>query len=152
MNSKVFLYGSGGTEVDLKELGIYLKRIFQIEPELRGDFFSYFGSDSEHIAERIAELRVVDISKPFRKNEPFPLEVKLEKEIIKGKKAPGLLYDGFYFMDFMRDIIPEKERRNFHLYITDRLLGTFDDIDARDRKSTRLNSSHTDISRMPSSA
>ena len=26
------------------------------------------------------------------------------------------------------------------------------DADARDRKSTRLNSSHTDISRMPSSA
>ncbi|GCC11801.1 hypothetical protein IPdc08_01863 [archaeon] len=131
MNSKVFLYGSGDAEVDLEELGIYLKRIFMVEPELRGDFFSYFDSDSERIAERIAELRVVDISKPFRKNEPFPLEVKLERKIIKGKKASGLLYDGFYFMEFMRDIIPKKERKNLHLYITDRLLGTFDDIDAR---------------------
>ena len=28
----------------------------------------------------------------------------------------------------------------------------FEDVVARDRKSTRLNSSHTDISRMPSSA
>ena len=34
----------------------------------------------------------------------------------------------------------------------DRVLQVPDSLDALDRKSTRLNSSHTDISRMPSSA
>jgi len=133
MSSKIFLYRSPHAEVNLEELGAYIKKTFNFEVELREDFFSHFDFDAKHVARKIAELRVVDISKPFKKNKPFPVEIKLEEGILRGKSAPGLLYDGFYFMELMRDIIPEEERRKdfLHLYITDRLLGTFDEDDLR---------------------
>ena len=39
-----------------------------------------------------------------------------------------------------------------HFTVAKKTLEDFPEIDELDRKSTRLNSSHTDISRMPSSA
>ena len=51
---------------------------------------------------------------------------------------------------FVRDAAPHHERGTLGVSLYDDNLAEL--IDAQDRKSTRLNSSHKDTSRMPSSA
>ena len=54
-------------------------------------------------------------------------------------------------------LVDNNIRQDSHLYGTDKeglhgYVSAFYEKEFKDRKSTRLNSSHTDISRMPSSA
>ena len=69
-----------------------------------------------------------------------PIYVGNPKEIIVAKSE--IIGDKNLSFDLERKLNFKKDEKNLNAY-------TFK---AQDRKSTRLNSSHTDISRMPSSA
>ena len=73
-----------------------------------------------------------------------------EEQIVKLDKADRLylLVSKFCEIDLHPDVVSNIEMG----YIFEELIRRFNEASNEDRKSTRLNSSHTDISRMPSSA
>jgi len=134
MSSKIFLYQAPSVQGDSEALEEYLGSNFGVQVERRGDFFSFFDFDLEATARKLAELRVTDITSSFQKNDPLPMEVKVEERALEGKKqAVGVLYDGFALMEFLKGLMPREEVRAgyLHLYITERLLGTFGQGDRR---------------------
>jgi hypothetical protein len=130
---KIFLYGGDEFSSEIKK---YLDdRINKANVEVRGDFINYFSpGDAEKIACKLAEIRVMNVTKPFTYNEPLYGEIEQEKRVIDGEgSASGILYDGFKLHSIFQDMIPEEERSldNVHIMITDRLVGTFDENDLR---------------------
>lgn len=132
MRGKVFLYQSPHSEGDSGRLKEYLAGSFGVEVEVRGDIFSFASGEGE-LARKLAEARVVDVIKPFKKNDPLPMELRVEKDTLKGKRAPVILYDGFMLMLILKKLLPRKEVKAeyLHLYLTERLFGTFDEGDKR---------------------
>jgi hypothetical protein len=130
---KIFLYGEDEFQEEIKK---YLDdRINKANVEVRGDFLNYFSSgNNEKIAFKLAEIRVMNVTKPFTYNEPLYGEIEQEKRVIKGEgSASGILYDGFKLHGIFQNMIPKKERNldNVHIILTDRLIGTFDEDDLR---------------------
>ena len=96
-----------------------------------------------------ASAREATIWNPFQYNGPFDAAQEVERTILFGLYANTYLHGHHYLQEIeTEDLL--------------RLVGAYNASIARisndeaqtvlDRKSTRLNSSHTDISRMPSSA
>ncbi len=130
---KIFLYGGGEFSNELKK---YLDDgINNANVEVREDFINYFSSENnEKIATKLAEIRVMNVTKPFEYNEPLYGEIEQEKRVISGEgSASGILYDGFKLHSIFQDMIPEEERGldSIHILITDRLVGTFGQNDRR---------------------
>ena len=130
---KIVLYGEDEFSSELKK---YLdERINKADVEARGDFLNYFSSgNNEKIPFKLAEIRVMNVTKPFAYNEPLYGEIEQEKRVIKGESsASGILYDGFKLHGIFQDIIPKEERGldSTHIILTDRLIGTFDENDRR---------------------
>lgn len=130
---KIFLYGGDEFSSEIKK---YLDdRINKADVEVREDFINYFSTGgTEKIARLLAEIRVMNVTKPFAYNEPLYGEIEQEKRVISGEGSSfGVLYDGFKLHGIFQDMIPEKERNldNVHIIITDRLIGTFDENDLR---------------------
>ncbi len=126
--NKVFLYSSRATGIDIEEILSYIEDTFGLKVEYRGDFLYFFKSPD--IARKIAQLRVVNPEKPFSRNEPLPMEIRVEEKALEQEKAPpGVIYEGFEFMKMLRSLIPPEEVKHnlLHIYITDRLLATFTD-------------------------
>ena len=130
---RIFLYGEDEFSSEIKK---YLDdRINKANVEVREDFINYFlGDETEKIAYKLAEIRVMDVTKAFSYNEPLYGEIEQEKRVINGEgSASGILYDGFKLHGIFQYMIPKEERSldNVHVVITDRLFGTFDENDRR---------------------
>jgi hypothetical protein len=130
---KIFLYGGDEFQGEIKK---YLKDwVGNAKIEVREDFINYFSpGDAEKIACKLAEIRVMNVTRPFEYNEPLYGEIEQEKRVMGGEgSAAGILYDGFKLHSIFQDMIPKDERSldNAHIVITDRLVGTFDKNDLR---------------------
>ncbi len=130
---KIFLYGDEEfSEVIKKYLN---KKIKKASVEARGDFIDFFSPENnEKIAYKLAEIRVMNVTKAFSYNEPLFGEIEQEKRVITGEgSSSGILYDGFKLHGIFQYMIPKEERSldNIHIILTDRLIGTFDENDLR---------------------
>jgi hypothetical protein len=128
------------SSIDWPELKRYLEDIIgrEIEVVLQEDFILHHLTKKEKlksIAENLVRTRVFDVSDPTKTYDPFPAEIKHEKELIlgSGKNAFGVLYDGFRLQKLLREFLPRTELNFKHLYIvfTNRLFGTWDKVDGR---------------------
>jgi hypothetical protein len=129
---KIFLYGGEEFSPEIKK---YLEGwVSKAGVEIRKDFLNYFSSEKEKIAFKLAEIRVMNATRPFTYNEPLYGEVEQEKRVISGEGTSfGVLYDGFKLHGILQDLIPAKERNLdcAHIALTDRLFGTFGEDDLR---------------------
>ena len=81
---------------------------------------------------------------------PLPISFKeFSKEPVKGVLFIALIAIGYLYIDNKMTYSDQIEIQTAKI---DKLEAKIDLLTMQDRKSTRLNSSHTDISRMPSSA
>jgi hypothetical protein len=130
---RIFIYGGAEFQGEIEE---YLDgKIKNASVLTRPDFINHFSpEDNEKIATRLAEIRVMNVTKPFIYNEPLYGEIEQEKRVREGESsAAGILYDGFKLHSILQNVIPEEERNldNVHIVLTDRLFGTFDENDRR---------------------
>jgi hypothetical protein len=120
----------------LEEIEAYVEDKFPgARVRTKGGFINeYYGGEAEGLAENLAELKVIDPSRPFTPNEPMYGEVQFELRVLEGKASPaGILYDGPRMDALYREMLPGGMRSLdiLHIVFTDRLLGTFDPHDLR---------------------
>jgi hypothetical protein len=131
---RIFLYSKPGL-IPVDEIKEYLReRIKKGTIKARGDFSDHHLNKVEQLTKALASIRVIDIFKPFRYNEPSYAEIEYEKRVLKGEIVPhGVLYDGFRLQGILRGLLPRDERslEDVHLVFTDRFFGTFDEEDLR---------------------
>lgn len=134
MKFQIFLY-SGSKLLSAREIERYLKEKLKRNVEERGEFLNRcLKSDPDEFAKTLASIRITDVMKPFKYNEPFYGEIEYEKRALKGAIAPGgILYDGFMLQRIFYELLPKEEKslENVHIILTDRLLATFDEDDLR---------------------
>lgn len=91
--------------------------------------------DYEKIARIFAELRLRDIMKGRIRGEPLPAEIDYELRRLTDKKNKtyGILYDGFQVAKALEENIrvEEDNPEHLHIYVTNQLIGSFDDNDRR---------------------
>ncbi len=120
-----------------KELKHYLKEKTNKDIELKGGFFEE--NSNPDIAKRIAETRVRDKTDKKSK-EPLPVEVDIEKKMLSGKKIIGILYDGVKLTGLMLRQLPDEEKNEHVIVITERLVGTIQKKNKRYHIRTVINS------------
>ena len=103
---------------------------------------------AHHVAKNLAGVAVADaLEKAGLLHHHFPCLADMQKDAVY--RDTLMHVSGNFLKDALRDEMREELSQ---LYIKPLGLVKEEDQTAEDRKSTRLNSSHTDISRMPSSA
>ncbi|MHA1131512.1 MAG: DUF6775 family putative metallopeptidase, partial [Candidatus Helarchaeota archaeon] len=126
------------SNVRLNELQTFIKETFGIsEVLLRNKFIDTHRAklNIEDIAAHLAAIRVKDVLKPHTRNKPFYGEIQFEERYLEGKisQIKGILYDAVQLLLFYWDLIPDLERgpNTLHIVITDRLIGTYSEVDKR---------------------
>lgn len=133
---RIFLYsGSRSKALSVREIRDYLRDRLKKNVKERGEFLNcYLKGGVEEFAKTLASIRVIDVMKPFKYNEPLYGEIEYEKRALKGAIAPGgILYDGFMLQRIFYELLPKEEKNleSVHIIFTDRLLATFDEDDLR---------------------
>ncbi len=145
--SKIILYDEPTVpEIQLKKLEKFLDKTFTIEIETRNNFFQ---NSSSNIFEKIAETRIFDLKKPFKKHTSTEMEILIEKENKDmSEKEEMTLYDGFEFQKIINEFIPINENRIdvLHIIFTNKLTCTFDETDFRYHARVLIGSNPTIIS------
>lgn len=134
MKFQIFLY-SDSKVLSVREIERYLGERLKKNVEDRGEFLNHCPKGSaEEFAKTLARIRIIDVMKPFKYNEPLHGEIEYEKRALNGSVTPGgILYDGFMLQQIFYELLPKEERnlKNVHIIFTDRLLATFDEDDLR---------------------
>ncbi|MFH1774747.1 MAG: DUF6775 family putative metallopeptidase [Methanobacteriota archaeon] len=134
MKFQILLY-SGSKLLSAREIERYLKEKLKKNVEERGEFLDRcLKSDPDEFAKVLASIRIIDVMKPFKYNEPLYGEIEYEKRVLKGIITPGgILYDGFMLQRIFYELLPKEEKnlKNVHIILIDRLLATFDEDDLR---------------------
>ena len=151
--TNIFNYSS--LIIVLMTLGLYLILIFKTS--LFGDMYRYFVMDKHVVIYALRDYGKITLLMIFYKTSPllvFPLSWYLYRILIE-KQKKGLALNIFLLLLIALTLFFSGTRANLIslvLIIVFYLSFTLYNKSRVDRKSTRLNSSHTDISRMPSSA
>ena len=95
------------------------------------------------------ELRTLKSQWKLPLNLPYKEEMQPTVDILRDRYDEFIRYCDKQFEDFITQLTTEYNLENTLIILSSDHGETFE---RKDRKSTRLNSSHTDISRMPSSA
>ncbi len=134
--SKLFLYDEPSVpEIDLENLSKFIKKLFNIDVEIRKNIFNFFTFPKNEICNQLASCRIFDTRKPFERHTPSQEEIDFEMKTITDSNLLKniIMYDGFEFQRIVSFLIPENERimNNFHLIITNKLTCTYDNRDYR---------------------
>jgi hypothetical protein len=115
--------------------------------ELRGNFFE---SSDEKIFEKIANTRIFDLKKQFKKHTPSINDIQIEKENrdMSDEEEEMPLYDGFELQKTIAEFIPINETVDsvLHVVFTNKTTCTFDDDDFRYHARALIGSNPTIIS------
>ena len=105
---------------------------------LRDKFISHhLGEEAKlnSIAQRLVRTKVFDVLDPTKTYDPFPVEMKHEKDLIVGSKinVSGVMYDGLRLQKLFRELLPSTELsfKHLHIIFTNRLFGTWEKSDGR---------------------
>lgn len=124
---KVILYIPEDMEhVQGDDIVRYLNGYIPLPVELRQDIFHE--PPIRTLSKELAECRVREIDRR-EFHEPLPIEVEIERKMLKGKRFSGILYDGHRVARVLREYIDRYDIH--HIVVTDRLIGTMERYDAR---------------------
>ena len=130
--SKIILYDEPTVpEIQLKKIKKIITDTFPIETELRKNFFQF---SNEKIFEKIANTRIFNLKKQFKKYVPTIDDIQIEKENKdRTEKESTILYDGFELQNTVTEFIPINENTDdtLHVVFTNKLTCTFDEGDFR---------------------
>ncbi len=132
-NKTVYLYEEPLCKnLDINKIKDYIEEKLNIDVKIRRDFISYHlpKDKIEYFAKKLAEIRVRKITE-IPSSPPSYGEIEYEKRLLVTPKRCSILYDGFMLQLLLRKIIPLEEYQDIHIIFTNRLLGTFDEIEKR---------------------
>ncbi len=123
--------------LETQEIASYIHSTIKKPVVMKEDFFHEHRNDK--IFESIASTRVADLNSRKDKD-PLPMEIEIEKKILKGKGIYGILYDGWKLSKNMFELLSEEEQKDHIIVITDRLIGTLERGESRYHVRTVINS------------
>ena len=145
--SKIILYEEPTVpEIQLKRIRKFITDILPIEIEIRKNFFQF---TNEEIFETIANTRIFDLKKQFKKHLPTTDDIQIEKENKDMSEKENItLYDGFELQKIITKFLPINENTDniLHIIFTNKLTCTFDDKDFRYHARALIGSNPTIIS------
>lgn len=110
-------------------LAQYMREKTNLAVDIRGSLISTDVSNQRSLAEKFAQIKVMDPQKEELNPDPLPMEIEYEYKVISTPKLSGLLYDGFCLQEIFSKLILPKEHnlKHLHIIVTSKLFGTFTD-------------------------
>lgn len=126
----IHIYNEGASSsLDIQLLAQYISEKTGRAADIRGSLIPAEVSNQKSLAEKFAQIKIIDPQKKELNPDPLPVEVAYEYKVISTQKPSWLLYDGFCLQEIFSKLILPKEHNLKHLHIifTSRLFGTFAD-------------------------